>query len=158
MPKQMQALSYNETMKEMHFSIEINATKQKVWDTLWQDETFRQWAGIIDPGTYMAGEMKEGDEVQFISSENGYGVTSLVEKLVAGEFLLLRHRADTQEDGKRERENEWTGGKESYSLAEKDSTTTLTVAFDVPPEMEEYFKVNYPKALERVKVLAEIEK
>ena len=71
------------------------------------------------------------------------------------EFLLLRHRADTQEDGKQERKKEWTGGEESYSLAEKDSATTLTVAFDVPPELEEYFKVNYPKALERVKVLAE---
>ena len=113
-----------------------------------------EWAGIIDPGTHMVGDLKEGNEVQFISG-NGYGVTSLVEKLTPGEFLLLRHSADTQDDGKREREKEWTGGKESYSLAEKDGTTTLTVAFDVPPEMEEYFKVNYPKALERVKVLAE---
>lgn len=145
-------------MKEMRFSIEINATKERVWDTLWQDETFREWASIIDPETYMVGDLKEGNEVQFISSASGYGVTSLVEKLVAGEFLLLRHRADTQEDGKREREKQWTGGEESYSLAEKDGTTTLTVAFDVPPELEEEFKVNYPKALERVKVLAERKK
>jgi hypothetical protein len=142
-------------MKEMQFLVEISATKEKVWDTLWQDETLREWAGIIDPGTYMSGELKEGNEVQFISSENGYGVTSLVEKLIDGEFLLLRHHADTQEGGKQERENQWTGGKESYSLAEKDDTTTLTVAFDVPPELKEYFKDNYPKALEQVKVLAE---
>jgi uncharacterized protein YndB with AHSA1/START domain len=145
-------------MKEMQFSIEINATKEKVWDTLWQDETFREWASIIDPETYMVGDLKEGNEVQFISSASGYGVTSLVEKLVAGEFLLLRHRADTQEDGKREREKEWTGGEESYSLAEKHGTTTLTVTFGVPPELEEYFKVNYPKALKRVQVLAERKK
>ncbi len=142
-------------MKAIQFSIEIHATKEKVWDTLWQDETFREWAGIIDPGTYMVGNLRVGNEVQFISSENGYGVTSLIEKLIEGEFLLLRHHADTQEEGKREREKEWTGGEESYSLAEKDGTTTLTVVFDVPLEMEEYFKVNYPKALERVKVLAE---
>ena len=145
-------------MKEMQFSIEIHATKERVWDTLWQDETLRQWAGIIDPGTYMVGDLKEGNEIQFISSANGYGVTSVVEKLVTGEFLLLRHRADTQEDGKREREKEWTGGEERYSLAEKDGTTTVTVAFDVPSKMEEYFTVNYPKALERVKVLAERKK
>jgi hypothetical protein len=145
-------------MKEMQFSIEINATKQRVWDTLWQDETFREWASIIDPETYMVGDLKEGNEIQFISGANGYGVTSLVEKLVAGEFLLLRHRADIQEEGKREREKEWAGGAESYSLASKDGTTTLTVAFDVPPELEDYFKVNYPKALERVKVLVERKK
>lgn len=146
------------TMKEMQFSIDISATKERVWDTLWRDETFREWASIIDPGTYMVGELKEGNEIQFISSENGYGVTSLVEKLVENEALLLRHRADTQSSGKQERENEWTGGKESYSLTEKDGTTTLTVVFDVPLEMEEYFKVNYPKALERVGGLAEKEK
>ncbi len=145
-------------MKEMQFSIEINATKERVWDTLWQDKTFRQWASIIDPETYMVGDLKEGNEIQFISSASGYGVTSLVEKLVAGEFLLLRHRADTQEHGKREREKQWTGGKESYSLEEKNGTTTLTAAFDVPSELEEMFKVSYPKALERVKLLAERKK
>lgn len=150
-------MSGNETMKALQFSIEIHATKERVWATLWQDGTFREWAGVIDPGTHMVGDLKEGNEVQFISG-NGYGVTSLVEKFVAGEFLLLRHRADTQDDGKREREKEWTGGTESYSLAEKGGTTTLAAAFGVPPEMEDYFKVNYPKALERVKVLAERKK
>lgn len=148
----------DDAMKEIQFSIEINATKERVWDTMWQDETFRDWASIIDPETYMVGDLKEGNEIQFISSASGYGVTSLVEKLTAGEFLLLRHIADTQEDGKREREKEWTGGEESYSLAEKDGTATLTVAFDVPPELEEEFNVNYPKALERVKILAERKK
>lgn len=138
----------------MQFSIEIYAAKEKVWDTLWQDETLRDWAGIIDPGTYMVGELKEGNEVQYISG-NGYGVTSLVEKLTRGEFLLLRHQADTQKSGTQERAKEWTGGTESYSLTENDGATTLTVAFDVPPELEEYFTVTYPKALERIKVLTE---
>lgn len=141
-------------MKEMQFTTQISASKTKVWDTLWQDQTLREWAGIIDPGTYMVGELKEGNEVQFISG-NGYGVTSLVEKVVPGEFLLLRHSADTQEKGEKEREKEWTGGAESYLLEEKDGITTLTAKFDVPLELEEYFSVHYPKALEKVKELAE---
>lgn len=139
----------------MQFTIDINATKEQVWNTLWQDKTFRQWASIIDPDTYMVGELEEGSEVQFISAANGYGVTSLVAKLTPNEFLLLKHQADTQKTGQQEREKEWTGGEESYSLTEKDGATTLTVAFDVPLELEEYFKNNYPKALEQVKELAE---
>lgn len=142
-------------MKQLQFQVEIHTNKETVWDTLWQDETFRQWAGLIDPGTYMVGDLKEGNEIQFISAENGYGVTSLVEALIPGEFLLLRHQADTQDIGAQEREMEWTGGQESYRLTEKDGTTILSAAFDVPPEQEEYFTDNYPKALERVKVLAE---
>jgi uncharacterized protein YndB with AHSA1/START domain len=142
-------------MKEMQFSIDIHAPKQTVWDTLWQDETFRDWAGLIDPGTYMVGELKEGAEVQFISAENGYGVTSLVERVTPGEYLLLKHSADTQKSGEQAREKEWTGGTESYTLTERDGTTTLTATFDVPLEMEAYFAEAYPKAFERVKALAE---
>lgn len=103
----------------------------------------------------MKGELIQGQTVEFISAENGYGVTGLVEKLVPGEYLLLRHQADTQDTGTREREPEWTGGTESYTLVEANGVTTLTAAFDVPPTQEEYFNEAYPKALARVKELAE---
>lgn len=142
-------------MKEIQFQIEIHASKDKVWDTLWRDETFRNWASVIDPETYMVGELKEGSEVQFISAQGGYGVTSLVEKLIPDEFLLLRHQADTQDNGEREREKEWTGGTESYTLTEVAGVTTLTVAFDIPSTQKEYFESTYPKALARIKELAE---
>ena len=142
-------------MKQMQFVVKIQASKERVWDVLWADETFREWAGLIDPGTYMVGELKEGNGVQYISAENGYGVTSLVVSVIPNEYLLLKHQADTQDVGAREREAEWTGGEESYSLTEQDGTTTLTAAFDVPPDLEAYFNDAYPKALERVKELAE---
>ena len=142
-------------MKEIQFSIKINASKERVWATLWEDKTFRDWASIIDEGTYIEGEMKEGNAIQFISSVNGYGVTSRIEKLTPNEFVLFRHSADTKESGQLELEKEWTGGTESYSLTEKDSVTTLLFKTDVPLELEETFKVRIPKALERVKTLAE---
>jgi hypothetical protein len=144
-----------ENMKEIQFSIEINASKERVWATLWEDITFREWANIIDEGTYMKGVIKEGNEIQFISSVNGYGVTSLVEKLNRNEFVLFRHSADTKESGQQEREKEWTGGTESYSLTEKNGVTTLIVKSDVPQEQEEIFNIRIPRALERVKTLAE---
>jgi uncharacterized protein YndB with AHSA1/START domain len=142
-------------MHKIQFSVEIKAPREVVWNTLWDDKTFRDWANIIDEGTYMVGEMKEGSEVQFISSVNGYGVTSLVEKLTPNEFVLFRHKADTKESGQQEREKDWTGGTESHSLTEKDGVTTLTVEFDVPTEMEEIFKTRMPKALDRIKILSE---
>jgi uncharacterized protein YndB with AHSA1/START domain len=144
------------TMQKQEFSIEIQTPREKVWNTLWEDKTFRDWANIIDEGMYMVGELKEGNEVQFISSVSGYGVTSLVEKLIPNEFVSFRQMADTKDSGEREREKEWTGGAESYSLAERGGTTTVTVDIDVSPGQEETFKDRFPKALERVKILAEI--
>ena len=139
----------------MKFSIEIKASKETVWNTLWEDKTFRDWANIIDEGTYMVGDMKQGAEVQFISSVNGYGVTSLIEKLTPNEFVLFRHMADTKESGGQEREKEWTGGVERHSLKERDGTTTLTVELDAPLEQVETFEERLPKALKRIKELAE---
>ena len=142
-------------MKKQQFLIEIQAPRERVWSTLFKDKTFRDWGNIIDEGQYMVGELKEGNEVQFISSVSGYGVTSLVEKLVKNEFVLFRQMADTKDSGQQEREKEWTGGVESYSLAEHGNTTTLTVDIDVPAGQEATFKDRFPKALERVKMLAE---
>jgi len=141
-------------MQKQQFSIEIKAPRERVWNTLWEDKALRDWAKIIDEGMYMVGEMKEGNEVQFISP-TGYGVTSLIEKLVQNKLVSFRQIADTKDSGERERQKEWTGGQESYSLAENDGITTLTVDIDVPPGQEETFKVRFPKALERVKFLAE---
>lgn len=142
-------------MRKLEYSIKIKASKEKVWNTLWEDKTFRDWANFIDEGTYMKGVLNEGNKVEFISSVNGYGVTSLVEKLSPNEFVVFRHSSDTIESGEQEREQEWTGGMESYSLTENDGVTTLTVEIDVPPEQEETFKDRQPKALERIKLLSE---
>lgn len=89
-------------MKKLQFSIEINASKESVWATLWDDTSFRDWANIIDEGTYMKGAMEEGKEIQFLSSVNGYGVTSLIAELDLNAFVLFRHSADTQ--------GKWTTG------------------------------------------------
>lgn len=142
-------------MPTMNFSTQIKASKEKVWRTLWDDQTMREWTGIIDEGTYMKGELKEGNQVEFISAVNGYGVTSLVEKLVPNEYILFRQIMDTKESGAEERDKEWTGGRESYTLTEKDGVTTLTGELDVPTELTEIFQDRYPKALARVKEMAE---
>lgn len=142
-------------MKKIQYSIEINASKEKVWETLWGDATFRDWVSNIDKGIYIKGELTEGNEIEFISSVNGYGVTSLVEKFTPYEFALFRHSADTMESGMQEREKEWTGGTESYSLSEKNGITSLIVNADIPFEQEETFNMRFPIALERVKALAE---
>lgn len=144
-------------MKETPFSIHINASKSSIWNTLWDDETFQDWASIIDEGTYKKGDLKQGSEMEFISSVNGYGVTSKVETLRPEDYVLFRHRADTQESGHQARDDEWTGGSESYTLTEQSDGTLLVLTMDIPEEQEETFADRVPKALERIKWLAENE-
>lgn len=146
---------YTFDMREMKFSIQIQATKGTVWNILWSDVSFRDWANIIDAGMYMDGRLEEGNQVQFISAANGYGVTSLVEKLRPEEFVAFRQMNDTQEAGKKDREKQWTGSRETYTLLESEGMTTLTLTSDIPLELEEMMAERLPKALERIKVLSE---
>lgn len=142
-------------MKEIQHAIEIKASKEKVWKILWSDTTYRDWTNIIDEGMYMKGSLEEGKEIQFISSVNGYGVTSLVEKLIPNEYILFKHKTDTKGNGLETRKDEWTGGTESYALSENEGITQLIVKMDVPIEMETLFNEQLPKVLERIKILTE---
>lgn len=148
---------YSYDMQNIQHSIEINASKEKVWEVLWDDQTLRDWANIIDEGTYMEGKLQEGNEVNFIGA-SGFGVTSRVEKLIPYKHVSFRQIADIKigKDGAIEkRDKQWTGGIESYELEEINAKIKLSVTQDVPEELTEYFKTKYPQALERVKVLAE---
>lgn len=144
----------------MRYTTEINASKEKVWQVLWDDHTFRDWANIIDEGTYLEGELREGNEVNFMSASSGYGVASRVEKLIPYTHISFRQIADIKvgQDGSIEkRDKQWTGAMESYDLEENHDKVKLTITQDVPDELVEYFESTLPKVLERIKVLAETE-
>src|SRR6185503_4508230 len=125
-------------MNNMRHSIEINASKEKVWEVLWGDQTFRDWASIIGEGTYMVGELREGSEVNFIGNSDGearYGITSRVDKLIPNKYLLFTKIADivVNKDGTIEKRNkQWTGGTESYELKESNGKVVLSVIQELP--------------------------
>lgn len=142
-------------MKELEYKIKINKPKEIVWFTLWDDQSFRDWSNNIDEGTYMLGDLIEGNEIQFISSLNGYGVTSLVSKLIPNEYILFKHASDTQNTGTETRDKQWTGGSESYTLNDNDGSTLLIIKSEIPDELVDVFNESLPKALDRIKYLAE---
>lgn len=145
-------------MNSLRHSVEIKASKEKVWEVLWGDQTLRDWANIIDEGTYMVGPLQEDGEVNFMSA-SGFGVTSRVEKLIPYKLVSFRQVADVKvaSDGSLEkRDKQWAGGTENYELEENNGKVTLSVSQDVPPELVEYFETKFPQALARIKVLAEI--
>lgn len=145
-------------MKELEYQITINKPKEVIWNILWDDQTFRDWANNIDEGTYLLGDLIEGNEVQFISSVNGYGVTSLVSKFIPNEYILFKHASDTQNTGTETRDKQWTGGSESYSLIEKDNQTLLIIRSEIPDELVEYFNNAMPIVLKRIQYLCEYSK
>jgi uncharacterized protein YndB with AHSA1/START domain len=64
-------------MKTLHFSIIINATKEKVWHAMLDDATYRQWTSVFNPsGSYYEGGLNTGDSIRFLGP-NEDGTVSL---------------------------------------------------------------------------------
>ncbi|MOA63191.1 hypothetical protein D3C78_1888330 [compost metagenome] len=49
----------------------------------------------------------------------------------------------------------WTPAFENYAFAEKDGGTEVTVELDMPEDFFEHADESWPKALEKLKALAE---
>jgi len=144
-------------MKNVKFSISINATAKKVWQVLWSDSTYRQWTNAFQEGSYAASDWKEGSKIQFLTPK-GEGMFSIIEESKPAERMVFRHLGEVKnfkEQPDTKQSAAWKGSKEIYVLQESNGTTTLDVSLESSDEFAEYFEKVFPKALETVKQLAE---
>jgi hypothetical protein len=144
-------------MITLNFSIRIKAPRDKVWTTLWEDQTYRQWTGAFSEGSYAVSDWKEGSKILFLSP-SGEGMHSIIAMKIPNEFMSFKHLGivkDGKEQAETEESKNWAGATENYTLLEQPDGTELVVAMDVTEEYEDYFKKTFPKALEKVKTLAE---
>lgn len=144
-------------MQTLNFKIQINAPKEKVWKTLWDDKTYRMWAGVFSPGSYAVTDWKEGSKTLFLGPE-GEGMVSTIAKNIPNEFMSIKHLGmvkDGVEDLDSEETKKWSGALENYSLKEENGVTELSVSLDTVEDYKDYFDKTFPKALEKIKELSE---
>lgn len=145
-------------MQKLNFSTSINAPKEKVWDTLWNDATYRAWTSAFAEGSYAKTDnWKEGSKVLFLGP-GGSGMVSMVAKNKPNEYMSFKHLGEVQggiEDTTSEKIKGWAGAMENYTLKEENGKTTLSIDMDINDEFKEMFEKIWPKALEKVKELAE---
>ncbi len=144
-------------MNRLSFTTKINATREKVWDVLLNDETYRIWASEFMPGSYADTDWKEGSKALFLGTD-GSGMVSRIEKNIPNEYISIQHLGfvkDGIEDVTSDKVKEWSGAHENYTLKEINGMTEVLVEMDSNDEFKEYFSSTWPKALEKVKELSE---
>lgn len=144
-------------MKKLHFKVEIDAPRAAVWTALWEDANYRDWTRVFSEGSYAVSDWKEGSKVQFLSPE-GDGMYSRIAKLVPNELMSFEHTGTIKngiEQPQDEETKKWAGAHENYTLEDNGSGTLLKVDMDITDEHEESFNNIFPKALARVKSIAE---
>ncbi|HEY0031301.1 MAG TPA: SRPBCC domain-containing protein [Bacteroidia bacterium] len=144
-------------MKRAQFSVKINAPKEKVWSVLWNDSSYRTWTSVFTEGSYAVSDWNEGDKILFLAPD-GRGMFSKIAKKKSPELMAFKHLGIIK-DGKEQPEDEetkrWTGAMETYILRGTDGHTELLVELDTTDDHMNYLKGFFPKALEKVKELAE---
>ncbi len=141
-------------MKTLQFKSTIQAPASKVWDVLWSDDTYRQWTAVFHAGSHAVSDWQEGSKIQFLGP-NGDGMHSLIEKKIPGQLMIFKHLGEIK-DGV-EVDSKWGEAREKYELMEQSGVTELNVTLDSVEEFEKYFSDIFPKALEVVKQLSEVE-
>lgn len=147
-------------MNTINFSIFINAPKEKVWKTMLEDATYREWTKPFSEICYYKGDWNEGSKILFLGTDkegkNEGGMVSRIAKNTPFEYVSIQHLGII-ENGI---EKLWEGGQresfENYSFTEKDGGTQLDVELkNLPSEYSEMMSDTWPKSLDALKALAE---
>jgi len=153
----MQTENNTAALKKIRFSTTINAPKEKVWNVLWNDETYKAWTSVFSEGSCAVSDWNEGSKILFLDGK-GSGMYSTIAKKVPNEFMSFRHIGEVKDGVEQpvdEKAQSWSGGTENYTLKETGGVTKLTIELDMVEEMVDYFNKTFPAALEKVKKLAE---
>ncbi|HWC31068.1 MAG TPA: SRPBCC domain-containing protein [Dehalococcoidia bacterium] len=148
-------------MQRLQFAIQIQAPREKVWKTMLEDETYRQWTEPFSPGSYYVGDWAEGSKVLFLGPGEGGKEEGMVSRIKANrpyEYVSIEHLGFVQngvEDTTSENVKPWVGAEENYTLKQSDGGTELLIELDTAPEQREMFEDMWPRALEKLKQISE---
>jgi hypothetical protein len=144
-------------MEKKHYSIEINAPQQKVWETLWDESTYRKWTSVFSEGSTVKTDWKKGSKVLFVDGTNS-GMVSMIADNKPGEYMSFKHLGmvkDGVEDMENEETKRWSGAMENYTLSTINGKTQVQVDIDITDDFVDYFEKTWPEALKKLKTIAE---
>lgn len=145
------------TTRLIEKEIDIAAPRERVWDVLTDDTTYRQWTTEFAEGSYAATDWQEGSDVRFLGPDG----TGLLGRIVASsrpELLDVEYTGVVgggSDDTTSELARGWAGTHETYRLAEAGSGTRLAISAPMADEYYDDMVVAWDRALSRVKELAE---
>lgn len=148
-------------MEKIRFSIEIHAPKKKVWGAMLEDDSYREWTEAFMPGSHYVGDWSKGSKMLFLAPGEKGGMSGMVSTIKENrpyDYVSIEHLGVVQ-DGKEDTTSEsvtgWAGAHEDYTLKESAGVTEVLVELDTVEEYMEMFQNVWPKALQKLKEVAE---
>ena len=137
--------------KTIDQTVEINAPAEKVWEALWDKESYKKWASAYMEGSHYTGKIADGEVIEFLSNDKT-GMRSKVSKFEENKEVVFNH---INEITKGEVSGSLENMEERYLLTENDGKTTLSLRSDMPQEYFDEMNDSTKKALKILKEIAE---
>lgn len=148
-------------MERLNFSVVIDVPKEKVWDTMLNDETYRQWTAEFCRGSHYIGDWNEGSRILFLAPGEAGKMSGMVSRIKVNrpyEYISIEHLGivqDGKEDTTSEEVKKWAGALENYTFKDLGNRTEVLVEMDSNEEYSQMFQDTWPKALQKLKEVAE---
>lgn len=145
-------------MEKLHFKTLINAPRERVWHTILDDATYREWTSVFMEGSYAVTDWQKGSKALFLGPGGTGGMVSRIEENIPNQFLSIEHLGEVKdgvEDTTSEKVKQWAGAHENYTLKDINGQTELLIDCDMADDYVDMFKEMWPKALDKVKEIAE---
>ncbi len=148
-------------MKTQNYTVEIEAPKEVVWQVMLSDKTYRIWTEAFCSGSHFVGDWSEGSKMLFLGPDESGKMGGMVSKIKENrscDVISIEHLGivnDGVEDTTSDAVLQWKGAIESYTLTDLGDKTKVQVDIDVADEYTELFETMWPKALQKLKDVAE---
>tara|TARA_R110002126_G_scaffold38317_2_gene114410 strand:- start:6371 stop:6823 length:453 start_codon:yes stop_codon:yes gene_type:complete len=145
------------TVKQIHFSIVINAPVELVWQQMFDDAGYRDWTSAFCEGSYFKGKWQQDETMRFLSP-SGDGMVAIIAELESLKFVSIKHLGfivDGKDDISSEQVSSWAPAFENYYFKTLTEGTEIRVEQEIDPTYEQFMTDKWPKALQRLKTLVE---
>lgn len=144
-------------MKTIKKSIEIDASKEKIWEVLTHDGYTKDWLGVFSPGSHALTDWQLNSKVVF-ADDSGSGIIGRIIVHDPYELLSIEYYgilSNNTEDFDSEEAAIFKGARENYRLSQKDKKTVLDIESDMSEGGFDAMSKAWDEALIRIKDLAE---
>lgn len=145
-------------METLNYEKVIHAPIQKVWDLLWNPESYKEWTQFFMQDSQLKTDWKVNGKTYFVDGK-GDGMVSTIKSLNEPYEIVFSHLGIVKngvEDTKSHAVEEWSGMEEKYFLRAIDANTTkLRAITHVEKDAIEFINTGFNKGFELIKVLAE---
>ncbi len=144
-------------MKTLSYNIEIYATKEKIWDILFNPTTYSQWTHYFSPDSVLKTDWAVDGKTYFLA-KNGDGMISTIDSIDHPNSVVFKHLGiikDGVEDTNSKEVEDWSGLQEKYFLIDLVDHVKLQAEVQTYEEYESIMNNGFEKGLAIIKQLAE---